>query len=82
MTCLHIIDYSPFFSQLPRFLEPAHTWATSMLMDVTRKPQPVLRSKLLREHVSNLKLTGSRPLIAHDATRWLKSVPGRLNPGE
>ena len=82
MTCLYIIDYSPLFLPLSQFLEPAHTWATSMLMDVTRQPQPMLRSRLLKEHVNNLKLTGSKPSIAHDAKRWLKSVPGRLNPGE
>lgn len=82
MTCLYTLDYSPFFSLLPASLHPVHTWATSMLTDVTRRPQPRLRSVLLKEHVSRLKLISSRPSTGHDAKRWLQHAPVRQGKEE
>ena len=82
MTCLSIIDYSPIFALLPRSLEPAHTWATSMLMDVTRQPQPRLRSELLKRHVQGLRLTSKRQSNGYDAKCWLRSVPAQLEREE
>lgn len=88
MACLtqpcypHPIDYSQLFSCFSQFFVPVHTWATSMQTDVTRKPQPILRSELLKRHVSNLRLTKSPRSRGYDAKRWLQNVPGQLERKE
>lgn len=78
MTCLYKLDYSSLFSLLPSVLEPVHTWATSMQMDVTRKQQPRLRTPLLKMHVESLKLRSRTQSKGYDAKRWLQSVPAQL----